>query len=158
MALTNQVANVYSAGLRSVGSYQVSGVPWVTGSNNSTTYLTNGKLVRFQFPNVTKSITVINTGGEVFRLHFQKGTGGSSVALSGSDGDLEAGASNSDVMSGHHYITVPANNGSVTMDIKCKEIYLSNHSGGNTGYEIFAELTNIPTGSMYALTGSGITG
>jgi hypothetical protein len=26
------------------------------------------------------------------------------------------------------------------------------------GFEIIAELTNIPTGSMYALTGTGIAG
>ena len=32
MALKEQVSNVYGVGLRNVGSYQVSGTPWVTGS------------------------------------------------------------------------------------------------------------------------------
>ena len=154
MSLTNQVANVYGAGLRNVGSYQVSGTPWVTGSNGSLTYLTNNQIVRFQFPFITKSLTVINTGANDLRLHFQSGSG---VTTATNDGDLASSAGNSDVMSGHHYITVPANRGSVTMDVKCKEIYLSNHSGGNTGYEIFAELTQIGTTRMYELTGSGIT-
>ena len=58
-----------------------------------------------------------------------------------------------------HYITIPAENGSVTMNVKCKEIYLANPHGSNTtGYEIFAELTQIPTGSMFTLTGAGIDG
>ena len=45
------------------------------------------------------------------------------------------------------------------MNVKCKEIYLANPHGSNTtGYEIFAELTQIPTGSMFTLTGAGIDG
>ena len=154
MALKNQVANVYEAGLRNVGSYQVSGTPWVTGSNQSLTYLTDGKLVRFQLPYVSKSITVINTGANDLRLHFHSGSG---VTIASTDGQLETGNASSNVMAGHHYVTVPKNNGSVTMDVKCKEIYLSNHSGGSTGYEIYAELTQIKPARMYELTGSGIS-
>ena len=39
--------------------------------------------------------------------------------------------------------------------MKGGEIYISG-LGAQTTVEIIAELTNIPTGSMYALTGSGI--
>ena len=148
------VSNVYSVGLRSVGSYQVSGTPWVTGSAS----LATGKGVRYSFPNVSKSLTVINTGTVDLRLHFQSGSelnissdGGAGTAI-GTIGDC-------DVQSKLHFISVPANNGSVTMDVKCKEFYISNHAGGSAGsFEVFAELTNVPTGSMYALTGSGVTG
>jgi hypothetical protein len=159
MALKNQVPNVYSVGLRSVGSYQVSGTPWVTGSA-TVTELATGKTIRFSLPYVTKSFTVINTGVEDLRVHLSAGNNTSAISSDGGAGVTNSNVGTDDVQSKHHYITVQANNGSVTMDVKCKEIYLSNHSGGSTGtgYEIFAELTNIPTGSMFALTGSGITG
>ena len=49
----------YTAGLGSVGSYQVSGVPWVTGSIT----LAAGATDKLVFPTVAKSITVINTDG-----------------------------------------------------------------------------------------------
>ena len=148
--------SVYSkrVGLRNVGSYQVSGTPWVTGSA-STTSFADDKTTRYQFPYITKSITVINTGANSLRVHFQSGSG---VTISATDGAQVSGNSSSDVQGKYHFITVPSSNGAVTFDVKCKEIYLSNHSGGTTGYEIFAELTQIPTGSMYDLTGSGITG
>ena len=147
------VSNVYSVGLRSVGSYQVSGTPWVTGS--STTHISDGEIVRYRFPNVSKSLTVINIGAKDLYLHFQSGSG---TTVNATDGTVGTGNASSDVVAKFHYITVPANNGSVTMDVKCKEFYLSNHSGGDSGYQVFAELTNVPTGSMYALTGSGVTG
>ena len=52
----------------------------------------------------------------------------------------------------------------VTIDIKCKEIYLSvSYPSGYRSqnywvlpYTVFAELTNIPSGKMYTLTGAGI--
>ena len=138
-------------GLRNVGSYQVSGTPWVTGSDGTAAFATN-KTTRYQFPYVTKSLTIINTGANDIRAHFQSG----SVTIA-ADGAQVAGSSSDMIHDNLHYITVPANNGSVTFDVKVKEIYLSNHSGGSSGYEIFAELTQIPTSSMYHLTGSGIT-
>ena len=143
----------YTAGLRNVGSYQVSGTPWVTGSASTTSLATN-KTTRFQFPYVTKSLTVINTGLNNIRLHFQSGSG---VTISATDGALVDGDDADDVQGNFHYITVLPENGSVTMDVKCKEIYLSNHSGGSSGFQVFAELTGIPSARMYSLTGSGIT-
>ena len=46
-------------GLRSVGAYQVSGVPYITGSNGQ---LAAAEEARIQFPHVAKSVTVINSG------------------------------------------------------------------------------------------------
>ena len=156
MALKGQVSNVYGVGVRNVGSYQVSGTPWVTGSATLTSFATD-KTVRYRFEYISKSITVINTGNNVIRLHFAAGSG---VTVSATDGAQVAGDNADDVNleAKHHYITVPASNGSVTLDVKCKEFYLSNHSGGTSGYEVLAELTGIPTGRMFDLTGSGITG
>ena len=58
-------------GLRNVGSYQVSGRPWVTGS----TELGTAKVHLIKFPTVAKSFTVINTNasGDI-RVHFQSGS------------------------------------------------------------------------------------
>tara|TARA_R110000824_G_scaffold67073_3_gene173751 strand:+ start:1687 stop:2136 length:450 start_codon:yes stop_codon:yes gene_type:complete len=139
-------------GLRNVGSYQVSGTPWVTGS----TSLTAEKTWRHSFPYVTKSFTLINKGTVDLRLHFAAGQSLTFTA------DGAAGQQNytsgDNVHTNYHYITVPSSNGSVTFDSKCAEIYISNPDGSTVGkYELFAELTQIPTGSMYALTGSGIT-
>ncbi len=130
--------SIYTAGLRSVGSYQVSGYPFVTGSNGA---MTAGQEAKIQFPNVTKSITVINSGssgaGEL-RVHFNTASGHRVT---------DAAA--------HHYITLADVGDSVTFNTKCKEIYVT--SVGTQGFELFAELTFINTGSMITLTGSGLT-
>ena len=71
MALKEQVSNVYGAGLRNVGSYQVSGAPHITTKTISDLAETS-----ITFPQVTKDITINKTsaGGET-RVHFlTKGT------------------------------------------------------------------------------------
>jgi len=145
----------YTSGLRSVGSYQVSGHPFITGSID----LDTGKVHGIMFPYVCKSFTVINnnTGnGEEKRVHFQSGSS-TAVTVPG-DGGAQTIGTGIDVVSGFHYITVPAGNASVTMNVKCSKFYISQATGtNNLKYQVFAELTSIPTGSMYHLTGSGIT-
>jgi hypothetical protein len=144
-----------SPGLRNVGSYQVSGHPFITGSDN----LDNNKVHMVEFPYVCKSFTVINTNansGEDLRVHFESG----SATAVGVPGDVGAQtiADSRDVIVNFHYITVPAGNASLTMDTRCTKFYISNGSGtDNLKYQVFAELTSIPVGSMYHLTGSGIT-
>ena len=69
-------------------------------------------------------------------------------------------AAASDVIAGLHFITVPDDQGSITMDVKCKRFYISGDIGGSSqtpSYQVFAELTNIPAARMHPLTGSGIT-
>jgi hypothetical protein len=126
----------YSAGLHNVGSYQSSGWPYLTGSE-----IANGQEQKHEFPMVTKSITVVASGamdGDL-RLHFASTA--STVGY---------------VIPNHHYFTFVNTGDALTTNVKCKEIYLS-ALGSNVGYEVIAELTNIPTGSMFALTGSGLT-
>jgi hypothetical protein len=58
-------SNIYGVGLRNVGSYQVSGTPYLTASNISSE-------IQFTFPNVTKKIIVDNTGSADVYLYFSE--------------------------------------------------------------------------------------
>ena len=125
----------YDVGLHNVGSYQVSGWPWVTGSA-----IAADQELKVEFPMVTKNMTLIASGvmGGDLRAHF--------VSTS----------SAGNVIDGHHYITLAGAGDSLDLDIKCKEVYLS-AIGTGVGFELVAELTNVPTGRMFDLTGSGHT-
>ena len=130
-----------SNGLRNVGSYQISGHPFITGSTN----LDNNKVHKVEFPYVCKSFTVINTNsnsGEDIRVHFESGSA-TPVGFPGESG-AQTIASTDDVIANLHFITVPAGNSSVTMNNRCKKVYISNGSGtNNLAYQVFAELTLI---------------
>ena len=134
MARENQTRSNFRAGLWNVGSYQVSGVPYLTGSAT----IDDGIQHQIQFPLVAKSVTVINRSAVDLRIHFT---------------DKDAPGS---VVTGKHYITLTEDRDSMTFNVKCKEIYIT--SQGDAGaYELFAELTHINTADMYTLTGSGLT-
>jgi hypothetical protein len=152
-------------GLRNVGSYQISGHPYMTGST-----MKNGLERKVEFPFVTQEITIRTSGsnmaqGPTLRVHFN------------------ATGSNANVIPQHHYFTLggnataptvaaaqagnaPIGNGTLKLNVKCKEIYITCVSGGVAsgpaaealnGFQLFASLTNIGTGHMYELTGSGLT-
>jgi len=167
-------AGAPSVGLRNVGSYQVSGEPWITGSDTHPASETH----RLRFPYVTREVAVTNMGAETvgnyFRIHF----------VSGSPPDVDSSEPNpdpfgdshkipftasADVFLGKHYVTLSGSQ-SITFKAKVKEIYISTnaHVGEveaaelNAGaaadvvhYRIIADLTNVPTRRMYNLTGSG---
>ena len=61
------------------------------------------------------------------------------------------------VVGGKHYITLNSHEDSMEFDVKCKELYLSAPGAAAAGFMLYASLTNIPTSSMYAVTGSGVT-
>lgn len=61
----------------------------------------------------------------------------------------------SSVKYNRHYYQLKGQGDSVTLPMKTKELYLT-AVGSQITFEVIAELTNIPTGSMYALAGSGI--
>lgn len=126
----------YKAGLQNVGSYQVSGTPYLTGS----TLDGAGTETKIEFPSVTKNILITNTSASVpIRVHFNS---------------LSAG----NVDGGHHYFTLEDKKDNVTLNSKCKEIYISVLSPGSDGsFELVADLTGIETTEMFALTGSGLT-
>ena len=66
-----------------------------------------------------------------------------------------ASKSNADVYNNFHYKQLQGYGSSITLPMKTKELYLSAVDAQAT-FEVIAELTNIPTGSMYKLAGSGI--
>ena len=136
------ISNIYTAGLNHVGSYQVSGAPYLSGSALDTD---SNVSLRFEFPNVTKSITVKSNHGDPIRVHFAP-----YVAADPAYPEYTGGA-----ITNNNFVTIPAN-GSETFEFKCKEIFISNtatSAGGTNAVQVFAELTSIPAARMYSLDG-----
>jgi len=107
---------IYSSGLGNVPSYQVSGIPFVTGGVSATT------IKSVSFPYVTRWIYVVNNGS----------------------GDLRIGFSQNGVQ-GSRYITVQASGTgkdttSIRMEVKATQLWFS----GSTSVDIMAGLTTIP--------------
>ena len=125
----------YHTGLRNVGSYQVSGWPYITGS-----VVADDTEVKIPFPTVTKSVTVIASGSfsssEMY-VYFAPIAGTANIFTKG------------------HKVALKSEGDSVTLNVKCSSIYLTG-LGANAGATVIAELTNIPTASMPTLTGPGI--
>ena len=122
------------SGLRNVGSYQVSGHPFVTGA-----IIAAGAEVRVDFPYVTKKVTVIGSGSSTndLRIYFVPAT------------------ANNYVTEGHHYISLDSHEDSIEFDIKCNQIFIEAPKAA-AGYQLYASLTTITGSSMFAVTGSGI--
>ena len=92
---------------------------------------------QIKFPFVVQSVMVHHPAGAgTLYVYFQSQSAGN-------------------VISKRHYVEL--NRSSVTFDVKCKEIYIKSIGATDNRYQLFAELTNIPTSSMFHLTGSGIT-
>jgi len=129
----------YRAGIGAVGSYQVSGVPWITGSGGDG--LPSGAEHKIEFPTVAKSVLVMlddPTTTEPIKVHFNS-----------------TGSGN--VVGGNHFYPLTNNRDAVSFGVKCKEIYISNSGSLASGYIVVAELTGISSGEMFILTGSGLT-
>ena len=129
----------YSVGIRNVGSYQVSGMPWITGSVS----LSASWEDKVEFPSITKAFTVINRtigANSQIRVHFNP------------TGAIP------DVINNYHYVELDNDESSIKFNCKEKHVYISSPASGNVkSYTVIAELTNIPTSSNYVLTGSGIS-
>ena len=125
---------LYRPGIGSTGAYQISGIPYMTGST-----LGAGAENELSFPAVTKAITIYNTGAtNSLRVHF--------------DTD-----DNANVIGNKHFIDVPAaaagnSLNRLRLEVRCSKIYISSASG--TTYQLAAELT--PILDSINLSGSGI--
>ena len=128
----------YGVGLQNVGSYQVSGIPYVTGA---TAPVSSSTPVEIVFPEVTQRIIVSNTG----------------LA------DLRIGFSANGVKNTNNYYVLHQHDGTTSSDyskidlrVKVSSIFLLSNSGSTTTTaRIAAELTNISTSH---LQNSGPTG
>lgn len=131
--------SAHGPGIGNVGSYQVSGIPFVTGSES----LAGGGEDKISFSHVTRTVTVQNHTAEVIRVHFASKDTGNTI-------------------SGFHFIELDGTDGAgemkqVTMNVKCAELYISAPAGGSARkYRVWAELTGIGVGNMFPLTGAGI--
>ena len=127
-------------GLNNVGSYQVSGKPFASGSINCT----SATVVRF--PSVTRWIVVHNRSAvadEDLKVGF------SEAGVRGDGAWTAAGYAE-----GTNYFTLDNKNSATTKDrgnfvprleLKVSEIWLS----GSSMVDVIAGLTNVPIGSAY---------
>jgi len=137
-----------SPGIGDVGSYQVSGIPYITGSASLAAGVVNEQ--RISFPAVTKSITIRNTS-------FQNAASFVVVLFSSAKD-----AGDRDTQNGLHLVTLPSPAASfsdgrseITLDAKVKEIYIQ-AAGAAAAFELYASLTGISSANMPILSGSGI--
>jgi hypothetical protein len=137
-----------SPGIASVGSYQVAGMPWVTGSSALETGVANEQRIRF--PAVSKSITIRNTS-------FQNADSFVVVSFASAKDPGDR-----DTQNGLHLLTLPSplatysdGRSEITLDAKVKEVYIQ-AAGATAAFEVYASLTGIDVANMIPLTGSGI--
>ena len=125
----------YTAGLSNVGSYQVSGKPYASGSIDAMA----GGAVKITFPSVTRWIYVINHEDSACRVGF------SALGVTNHGNYFEVGASS-------------ANGGTHTsqrLEVKVTELYLSGSEkvdvvAGLAGVDV-ARITNIsPSGTNWS--------
>ena len=133
------------AGLGSVGSYQMSGIPYVTAS--LTVAANNATPTVVQFPFVAKFVTIINTGSAVtpnLKVGF------SALGVSGS------GASKYWLVEAH--TSSGKNNDYIELRVKTDKLFLlSNTTSAVSGVYVAAELTGI-TGYQLTSEYSGSAG
>jgi hypothetical protein len=121
--------SIYTAGLNNVGSFQVSGIPFATGSVNCTT------ATKITFPFVTSWVYIVNNGATDARVGFS-----------------QAGVQDSK----HFTVHTTGTNGkeattAATLHLKLSEIWVS----GSNSIDIVAGLTNIPVDRITAISPSG---
>jgi hypothetical protein len=122
-------------GPNNVGAYQMSGIPYVTGSTGLEESLDKKEFV---FPNVTKYITFVNLNGTAANVLS------ASFSAEGLHGTPATGQQN--------YFAVPGNSFPVTLDVRCKSIFLSTAAASQ--WSLCAGLTPIAAADFPVLTGS----
>ena len=177
------------AGPNFVPAYQVSGIPYVTSSISvelrpvSTNNNQVSEVVKVSFPNVTKSLTITNTGANFIRLGFSENglfQGGETYSLGNQVGKTGAPyLQRTGGASGNFFLIQSTGSANIhqqaslhntyTFDIRCKEIYLVSHTTVNdasnpvthtdhddksTSFSLQASLTTINASEFPVLTGS----
>ena len=119
-------------GIGNVGSYQVSGLPHITRS-----LMNNTEQLKVTFPSVTKNIQIFVTGANPILVAFD--SIGAEVNAFGNYLELGGGDAGTNAASG-----------SISLDVKCKEIYLM-AAAGQSGFQMVSSLTGIEPGMMFEL-------
>jgi hypothetical protein len=121
----------YTVGLHNVGSYQVSGKPWVTGSINCRVDAMG--IAQLDFGNVTSWVMISNmdSANNSVRVGFSSGGVAGSPAATGH---------------GNRFIEIPPSSGSgpVRLDLKLTQLFLS----GSDNVSVVAGLTGIASGNI----------
>ena len=124
----------YRSGLSSAGAYQVSGVPFMSGSGMVIPVKT-GTPVKVSFPYVTQWVIVENTSNQAIRVGFSH-HGMKYHALSDTDPInyfvLKAQADDESMSR-------------VRLDVRVKDIYLLSDTSTVASAQIAAGLTTVPT-------------
>ena len=133
----------YRSGLSSVGAYQVSGIPYLSGSD-AVIPANSGTPWTVSFPFITQWVVVENTGANPLRLGFSvHGVKGLST-ISGSAGPNATLETN-------YFVLAPSGSSQdrdlsrVKLDVRVKDIYLLGNLAATTTAQIAAGLTGIAT-------------
>jgi hypothetical protein len=119
----------YRPGLGNVGSYQASGIPYVTSSLTVPT--SGGPALQVSFPSVTRDFTVRNDGAAEIRVGF------SAAGLAGTN-----------------YFALPAS-GSYSSPMKITDLFIISDTGATSEATVIASLTRIdPTEIVNNWSGS----
>jgi len=133
----SQTSFYLNNGIGNVGSYQISGSPWLSGSN-LTASNANGGEVYFSFPRVSRSFTITNIGSIPLYIHFES-------------------RNNPNTLGHFHYSLLSNNSDSWTYGVRSTGFYVSCQGSTGTGSVSCAvELTGIDAREMFPLSGSGI--
>jgi|11_taG_2_1085331.scaffolds.fasta_scaffold09672_2 hypothetical protein len=120
----------YTAGLNNVGSYQVSGIPYATGSLSAT----SGDALKITFPYVTRWVHIINHGATELTCSFSENglSGNNHFKLHRTHGSNEG-----------YY--------SPRLELKVTELWFS----GSTDFDVVAGLTGLPVERITNISPSG---
>jgi len=129
----------YTAGLNNVGSYQVSGMPFVTSSNIPASGAATPHW-KIEFPYLTKEITICNAAGtshDLIRIAFS-----------------EQGLKDQNA----YYFLVGSTkdgDGSTTLNVKATELYVMSDSSHTPMVSIYASMTFLPVERVNNISPSG---
>jgi len=111
--------------------------PYITGG-----VLATGTEIKVEFPTITRNVVVMASGSAEIRVHFDS-------------------KDNPNVYAEHRYISLDdaaANpeGGRFDFPVRCKEIYVSNDSGGNASFQLIGFCSSVEKNDVVAMSGSGI--
>ena len=123
-------------GPNSTPAYQLSGIPFVTGSTATEVPGTDTEALKLELPYVSRFIQVENIGANPLRVGF------SELGVSGTVTK--------------NYFVLPISSGSNVLELRVKDTFFNtDHATNTTGYRLIAGLTPIERNEFPVLTGSG---